>query len=60
MLKTSFTTQLAENSLLHMAEDAKIDINGDWGETVKRWLSMSKNLNKATGYLNSDIRKAFT
>lgn len=60
MLRTSSTTQSAENLPSDMAEDVEVGIGGNCSETVKRSLSTSKNSSGATGYQNSDIRKTFT
>ena len=59
MLKT---TRSDKNSLLLIAEDAKVDgIGGDHeDETVKRSLLTSKNSNGATGYLNPNAKQTFT
>ena len=58
MLKT---TRLAKNLSSLIAEDAGIDsIDGDCeNETVKRSPLISKNLNRATGYLTPNAKQAF-
>ena len=63
MLTTSLATRLLKNLLLSIdvAEVDEVGVGGGGDckdETVER--SLSKNLNKAIGYLSPDARRAFT
>ena len=62
MLKTS-SSKSAENSssLIDVAKNANIgDSGGDCKEKIDEKSLHSKNLNRAIGYLTSDIKQAFT
>ena len=56
------TTRLAKNSSSSMADNAGVGSTGGdrEDETVKRLPLTSKNLNRATGYLTPDAKRAFT
>lgn len=58
MLRMSFLSWSAESSLSNMADNAKVDNDGDKNETIER-LSHLSNSKKRKGYLNSDLIKAF-
>ena len=56
-------TQLAENSLLLMAEDAEFgSVGGGYCENriIKKSLLISKNSNGAMSYLTPSAKQAFT